>query len=628
MKRDSIALRHTSTPFILSLIVLMTVFALSALSCQKAVFGDTGAEPASQHSPNEDTSAGQADGIRMLISPIVFDDRTKATMHVDEETGLVYTWEEGDAAGVYSTEGGFARFGLVSGEYTRNGRFDGSGFSLNEGATYYAFAPYDASAASMTTIRLRYAGQSVSGDNDTVSPMERDYVTASSTVEDGNALFRFSHVGAFLRLTAAGLPTGAKVSSVSLVPMMGRVPGEAYLNLVSGDITLSAETLSFRIACKDLFVPDSGKVTVWATMPPVNFKRDHFAVLFDTDNGLFSFYHKGSPFGPGKAYRWEHESYPADGEGWFGFSSVTDKDAIDITSTVDAGEYSGITYLGGNRYALVHDKLSGGGIVYYDIEMDDEGAVLSVNKTVPAGTESSAVSGLDNEGVAYVPSTGTLFVSSESEQSIKEYDLDGYPTGRKLAVPDDMAPGAITSNKGFEALTYNKETGLFWTTTESPLSVDTFLPRVLRLQGFGNDLLPSGRYLYVTDAPGKSEAEASAASSYVFGVPALAALPDGRILVLEREVYVPNGSTLTKAFNSLTTTKIYAVNPFEDEAGILRKTLVHSFTTTPLSYFANYEGMCLGPVLPDGSQTVLLVPDSQNGSGGLTREYIKVLLLK
>ena len=38
--------------------------------------------------------------------------------------------------------------------------------------------------------------------------------------------------------------------------------------------------------------------------------------------------------------------------------------------------------------------------------------------------------------------------------------------------------------------------------------------------------------------------------------------------------------------------------------------------------------MCVGPRLPDGRQTLLLIPDSQNGSSGLTQEYIKVFAIE
>jgi hypothetical protein len=38
--------------------------------------------------------------------------------------------------------------------------------------------------------------------------------------------------------------------------------------------------------------------------------------------------------------------------------------------------------------------------------------------------------------------------------------------------------------------------------------------------------------------------------------------------------------------------------------------------------------MCLGPVLPDGRRTLVLIADSQRGSGGLTNEYVKVILFR
>ena len=159
-----------------------------------------------------------------------------------------------------------------------------------------------------------------------------------------------------------------------------------------------------------------------------------------------------------------------------------------ITDLVGYGQYSGITYLGGTHYAVVHDKLGGGGIVFFDIHFREDGTVAFIAKNVPPGTEGT---GIDSEGIAYVPSTRTLFVSAEADQSIREYDLKGYPTGRKLAIPADLGTGNITPNQGFEALTYSARTHLFWTVTEGPLLSDG--DNLLRLQSFGEDLEPAGR---------------------------------------------------------------------------------------------------------------------------------------
>ena len=70
----------------------------------------------------------------------------------------------------------------------------------------------------------------------------------------------------------------------------------------------------------------------------------------------------------------------------------------------------------------------------------------------------------------------------------------------------------------------------------------------------------------------------------------------------------------------------YVGPPARAPAGILRKSLLCTFTTGALN-LANFEGMCLGPVLPDGRRTLVLIADSQKGSGGLTNEYVKVILL-
>ena len=569
------------------------------------------------------------EGVWMETTPVYFDDsETKANLSVDETTGLSFTWEDGDAAGVYSSSGGFARFELFSGNGLTGARFTGSGFSLSDGETYNAFFPYDMSATQKGAIPLSYSGQVLRKDNDTESLLEKDFTFATAMAEDGSACFSFSHIGSFLRMTFSGLPAGLPVDEIKLVPMMKEMPQAMSLNLGTGMAEAASSSPVFTISGEGLNVPSNGILTAWAVMPPEGFKNDDFSVFIYSGDAVYSARHKGSSFSAGKAYRWEMNPVSPDESVSYGFSSVTEAGLSTVTSTVGSGEYSGITYIGGTSYAVVHDKLNGGGIVMYDITINDDGTIGPVATYIPSGTSSSAVTGLDNEGIAYVPSRGTLFVSSENEQSIKEYDMSGVPTGIQIDVPADMSSGNITSNKGFESLTYNAETGLFWTTTESPLPRDSFMPRLLRLQSFNDDLKPAGRFLYQTDAPSKNDTEASSASSYVFGVPALAALNDGRLIVMEREVFVSSGNTFEKAFNSFTVTKFYIVNPKEDASGILRKNLLLSFKTTPLSNFANYEGMCLGPILSDGSQTLILLPDSQNGSGGLTQEYIKVITIK
>ena len=577
----------------------------------------------------------ETDGLKpgetgMYISPVAFADEpdVRSSMLVSD-TGLSFVWEESDAVGVYSDAGGFARFALVAGAGTDGAVFDGMGFDLAPGSTYSAFYPYALSAADKSAVAISFAGQTATGDDDRASVMDYDYLAASAVADDaGKASFHFSHLGSFLRMKLS-LPAGTSVDQVELVPLYDPLPLGMTVDLATGALSEASTAVSLPVVTTDWSAPAEGPATLWAALPAKDYSGDRFAVLVHAGSDLYSARQAGSAFASGRAFRWTVTPLPDAPVPAYGFTTVTEKSVFEPSSTdVPAGQYSGITWLGGTRYAVVHDKLNGGGIVFFDIAIDDSGAVTSVTSAIPEATGASTVTKMDNEGIAYVPGTpGSLYVSAEKDQSIREYDLEGNPTGRSLPVPADMKKACIASNQGFEALTYNAAAGLFWTVTEAPLLKDSPLGRMLRLQSFTADREAGERFLYRLDAPAKTDAEAAAAKSYVFGVPALAALDDGRLLVLEREVYVPNGSTWEMLANSFTTIKIYAVHPAADGAGVLRKTPVKSFSTTAAN-LANYEGMCVGPVLPDGSACLVLIPDSQGGSGGLTKEYVKVITVK
>ena len=318
---------------------------------------------------------------------------------------------------------------------------------------------------------------------------------------------------------------------------------------------------------------------------------------------------------------------------------------------IGSANYSGITRLGENRYALVSDKEPADGFFLFRI--DQNAATGEVTNVYLEGFRGNAkphvnargISLRDCEGIAWFAPAATLFISGEGDQKILEYSLDGQPTGRKLSVPGQFALPNIVGNCGFEALTYSADTHLFWTTTETPLPADCPAPGpanpgisgLLRLQAFDDQLQPAGQYAYRM-APGRM---ADFGATYVHGVPALTALPDGRLLVLEREANITAGG-----LSSTVECKLFLVNPTEghlidssvslktlDPNHFLVKNLLATWQTAaqPLRLnFANYEGMCLGRTLQDGRQTLLLVSDSQGGyhKGPFRlKDYLKVIVL-
>ena len=293
-------------------------------------------------------------------------------------------------------------------------------------------------------------------------------------------------------------------------------------------------------------------------------------------------------------------------------------------------DFSGIAWIGGRRYLVVSDKKDG----YYEAE-------LALDRT---GRPISFVRGKfwgwpdvwrDCEGIAHVPSTGTVFIAAENDQRIMEY-ANGIKTGRELEIP--VVFRMAETNYGFESLSYDARSGKFWTMTESTLPPDG--PRAsgvsrgrnrLRLQGFGGDLKPVTQKAYLMDVPKASDMPTLA---YAFGVSEIEVLPDGRILVLEREFYATKMGLGSWAHH-----KIFVIDPTNGpevgeestisnlpEENFLPKALLwESHAEFNGGNLANYEGMCLGPELPGGGRALVLINDAQAQS--ILDEYIFVLRL-
>ncbi len=293
--------------------------------------------------------------------------------------------------------------------------------------------------------------------------------------------------------------------------------------------------------------------------------------------------------------------------------------------TVPAGNYSGIAWLGDDRYAVVDDKSQTAGFRPMTIRIDDKTG--DIKEILADSLLTSGQPNRDEEGICYVPQSNTVFVSGEADGQIIEYDLNGQLTGRRLNIPSIF--NNPYSNRSFEALTYNANTHRFWTTTECTLPIDGVkpditnkVPSLVRLQSFGDDLQPCEQYWYHSDSTDVTSSEGKS----VPGIVGLAALDDGQIIVLERDIYIT-----PKYIGSHVHVKLYVVRPSMQKPGdLLQKQLVAEFRTkinlTDRS-FANYEGICVGPQLSDGRLLLMLVSDSQNQYKGYVRDWFRTVVV-
>jgi hypothetical protein len=123
--------------------------------------------------------------------------------------------------------------------------------------------------------------------------------------------------------------------------------------------------------------------------------------------------------------------------------------------------------------------------------------------------------------------------------------------------------------------------------------------RLLRLDG---DLRPTGQWAYRTDPV----AGAKVLSDRGTGLSELAALPDGRLLALERSFGSEGLRIRLYAVDVSGATEVSALPALAD-ADVVPASKQLLWQRTALR--DNFEGMAIGPPLADGSRSLLLVSD-------------------
>jgi hypothetical protein len=268
-----------------------------------------------------------------------------------------------------------------------------------------------------------------------------------------------------------------------------------------------------------------------------------------------------------------------------------------------AKELSGIAWLDAARYLAVSDE--DGSLITLRIAIDPrDGRVQSA--TVE---ERRMLSGSrDLEGIAMSADGTRVFVADERGPSIREYRLADGARLRTVAVPPPFA--ALRHNLGFEALARSADGGL-WAANEDALAVDgpttsSDTGAWVRLQRFDAELRPSGQFAYRLDAVGSEMMIPNRGT----GLSELVALPDGRLLALERALGI-GGLRI----------RLYEVDVGE-AADVSRVANLSEAKIRPASKRLlwerqspreNYEGAALGPTLADGSRSLLLISDDGHG---------------
>lgn len=285
---------------------------------------------------------------------------------------------------------------------------------------------------------------------------------------------------------------------------------------------------------------------------------------------------------------------------------------------------SGITWAGGTNYYAVSDDSFTNEVGLYPMTLELASNGLSVvSCTIPSPTNRLQLAkAYDLEDVVFDAANGTVWAADETRHTVKEYRLSDGAALRALSLPDDLRHDR--SNLGIESLTLSADGKTLWTCTEEALPCDGARSSptngtTVRLLKFTRptaqgDFTLAGSFPYTTDAW---------CQAYDFrgkgrrGVSGLCVLPDGSLLVLERELSFGGSNPLTALSTASLFFAIYRVDTAPGGtrccASEIKK---EKLASGGGSVFAsgNYEGICLGPRLSDGTWSILLISDSGDGA--------------
>lgn len=264
-----------------------------------------------------------------------------------------------------------------------------------------------------------------------------------------------------------------------------------------------------------------------------------------------------------------------------------------------ARELSGLAWAGGDRFAAVSDD--DGRLYWLRIAVDPASGRIDGADAV---SDLPLAMSRDLEGIALTPDGRSVVVSDEVGPAVREYRLADGALQRTAALPPVFA--SLRNNLGLEALARDPS-GHYWTANEEALEVDGPVSSpsqgtLVRLLRFDADLRPTGQWAYRTDPI----AGGAVLSDRGTGLSELAALPDGRLIALERSL---GSEGLRIRLYELEIGGATEVSRLAALAGAdvvpVAKTLLWQRTAPD----ANFEGMAVGPTLADGSHSLILVSD-------------------
>ena len=295
---------------------------------------------------------------------------------------------------------------------------------------------------------------------------------------------------------------------------------------------------------------------------------------------------------------------------------------------VSVAEMSGVTYLGpsasGHRFIAAEEAKEE--LLAFDLAINAAGAITGISNVTAIPITFSR----DFEGIAYTnPTRNSVFLADETTANgpcVRELSLMTSGQFQIVTIPMVFTANKRT-NLGFESLARSPDGTVMWTANEQALIVDGSTStatdgtavRLLELDVNGNVVTAGPQFAYEVEPIHGTSTFGSPQS----GLCDLVAMPDGRLLALERSVVVGTPIYLSRIF------EIDFAGATDVSIGVLGNGLAGQdyIAVGKELLFAgaadaasgqNLEGLTLGPQLANGNWVLIGVVDNNNGTDPLS----------
>ena len=207
----------------------------------------------SQEKEFSTVAAGSPGKITAVLPSVEFDELTKGSSM--GQNGFTLTWDEGDYVNVFSEEGTLCLYRVDGANgLSAVAGFDGGGFELKEGHTYYSIFPavYTPNM-DISSIPVDFSDNYQEANGDASHMKEHAYCISSATCVGGNMQFNYQYPVAFLQLVIeirGGSGGGLKKVTLSADENLFTKSGS--MNLVNGMLTGAEMTNTIEINVNDI----------------------------------------------------------------------------------------------------------------------------------------------------------------------------------------------------------------------------------------------------------------------------------------------------------------------------------------------------------------------------------------